>query len=153
LEDVFSRAAEQNVNEDIVEQDERYKQFRKQIYEINRAPDFKPIRNDEDDELEVIASQSTIDVYDPFTKSVMEEPYKNRKCGHSYEKSSIEEVLKRSRGKPVDCPVVGCRQTIANMNDLEPNLHLQVAIRRKQKNKERGMEKDVTDDAIDIDED
>uniref|UniRef100_A0A1B0BRN3 E3 SUMO-protein ligase NSE2 n=1 Tax=Glossina palpalis gambiensis TaxID=67801 RepID=A0A1B0BRN3_9MUSC len=49
--------------------------------------------------------EEQICIKDPLTKLTMQNPVKNRKCGHHYEKSSI---MNHINGGGQRCPVVGC---------------------------------------------
>jgi SUMO ligase MMS21 Smc5/6 complex component len=118
------------------------------VYEVNHAKDFE-VQYDDD---ELIATQATVNIIDPFTLDVMVVPVRSTKCKHTYEKSSIEEVLQKNRNRPVQCPVVGCNQMVS-LDDLESDVQMEVVIKRAQKNKSRVQEKDKTSDAIELDED
>lgn len=61
----------------------------------------------------------------------MKQPVKNRHCGHSYDKSAIEEHIRRM-GRKAKCPVVGCPQIIKKQ-DLEIDKTLARELKKRQK--------------------
>jgi SUMO ligase MMS21 Smc5/6 complex component len=87
----------------------------------------------EDDDACSIMSSSHISTRDPITKQPMTDPVKNKKCGHTYEKKSILELMLNSRGK-VRCPCVGCgNKDAVREDDLEPDREMKKAILAKKK--------------------
>eukprot|EP00088_Acartia_fossae_P054006 TRINITY_DN6169_c0_g2_i3.p1 TRINITY_DN6169_c0_g2~~TRINITY_DN6169_c0_g2_i3.p1 ORF type:complete len:204 (+),score=12.50 TRINITY_DN6169_c0_g2_i3:40-651(+) len=63
-----------------------------------------------DDDLKIIKTR--LNSLDPITKKEIVNPWKNKYCGHVYEKETILAWIKstRSRGKEVKCPYAGCTQ-------------------------------------------
>jgi hypothetical protein len=64
--------------------------------------------NDDDDDDDVVLDREKISFKCPLSLQIMEEPYSNTKCRHSFERSSIEAFIGR-RGR-VPCPQTGCSQ-------------------------------------------
>lgn len=59
----------------------------------------------------------TIVDIDPITKKPLENPVRNKKCGHIYGKASITEAI-YSSGRYC-CPILGCgSKAIIQLNDL-----------------------------------
>ena len=54
---------------------------------------------------EIIATQ-IIHTIDPITRLEMKDPVKNTLCGHTYEKSSILQIIKKN--PKTKCPMAGC---------------------------------------------
>ncbi|KAM7346136.1 E3 SUMO-protein ligase NSE2-like [Cochliomyia hominivorax] len=87
-----------------------YKNFKQQLMQITEtmneeaavASGSKATRVEEDD----FVMESEINVYDPLTKQRMQNPVRNTKCNHHYEKSSILEAIQIN--KRLKCPVAGC---------------------------------------------
>ncbi|KAL4227334.1 hypothetical protein ACF0H5_012779 [Mactra antiquata] len=74
-------------------------------------------------ECELTVVQHTHSMICPYTKQTMSEPYKNKICGHSYEKKAIEEYIKVA--KMPRCPVIGCdNKKKLEMKDIEANKEL-----------------------------
>ncbi|XP_063243352.1 E3 SUMO-protein ligase NSE2-like [Bacillus rossius redtenbacheri] len=72
-----------------------------------------------DEEGDVVLTAVDVIVHDPFTRRVMVEPVRNVKCGHSYERASIEAMIKQG---PTKCPYVSCpNRTEVRLVDLEPD--------------------------------
>ena len=65
----------------------------------------EPQTEDIDDE-DIAMTQTEINTICPISKVEMKKPVKNLACGHVYDKTSIEAIL-RQRSASV-CPVVGC---------------------------------------------
>jgi len=81
------------------------------------APSTPPPDSSDDDLIVVKTEHNTID---PITKKEIEEPVKNKLCGHVYEKSSIYSMIElaRSQSKSVRCPYLGCNQKDFTKKDL-----------------------------------
>ena len=68
----------------------------------------------QDDDGEVVATE-TVSTIDPITRKEMTDPVKNTLCGHTYERSSITQLINiNSKQK---CPMAGC----ANKNPVTLN--------------------------------
>ena len=108
------------------------KAFRKKLKEL--IPDSEDLANDD---LVVMRATHTVPEKCPILAIPMEDPRKNRACGHIYSYAGAMSLLKhsatsqnpRSRGKPeVKCPVPGCSQKLKE--DLlikDPNLERELA--------------------------
>lgn len=82
----------------------------------------------------------------PVSGVVMQQPFRNRDCQHSYEKQSIEQLIRahnrlRARERLTDrhaapCPVAGCVATVSIVS-LEPDTELMLVIERLQRRQER----------------
>ena len=57
---------------------------------------------------------------DPITKKEIEEPVRNMKCKHIYEKATIYNMMEQAmeNKKPVRCPYIGCSEKDFNKADL-----------------------------------
>lgn len=53
----------------------------------------------------------------PITGKDIQEPFTNR-CGHTYEKSAIKQLLRARGGKNLKCPYAGCQGTV-DANELK----------------------------------
>lgn len=51
----------------------------------------------EENDCDVVSTGMTQSLLDPFTKLQITDPVKNRRCGHSYEKDTILELLKKHK--------------------------------------------------------
>ena len=68
----------------------------------------------QDDDGEIVATE-TVSIIDPITRKEMTDPVKNTLCGHTYERSSIIQLINiNSKQK---CPMAGC----ANKNPVSQN--------------------------------
>ena len=62
----------------------------------------------------------------PFTGQRIEKAYKNRHCLHRYDYTGVSNALIRAGGKPVMCPVQGCKnRTKIHIADLMADMNLQ----------------------------
>jgi hypothetical protein len=53
------------------------------------------------------------------TNGAIAMPVRSKKCNHTYDKSSMEQLIRSNGGWDVKCPVIGCNQKI-EPNDLVP---------------------------------
>lgn len=56
------------------------------------------VGNLDDDEDDVVMTSEEVGIKCPYTQQVMKEPYRNKICGHNYERAAILEFI--SRRKP-----------------------------------------------------
>ncbi|ESN91103.1 hypothetical protein HELRODRAFT_194550 [Helobdella robusta] len=78
----------------------------------------------DDDDDDIIMTSEELGVKCPYTQKVMEEPVKNTKCGHNYEKKAILEFINNKKGN-AKCPYAGCgNREPLKVEDLEDNLTL-----------------------------
>ncbi|XP_043254216.1 E3 SUMO-protein ligase NSE2-like [Colletes gigas] len=72
-----------------------------------------------DTELQVTGCH--VNIIDPITKKRMEDPVKNMKCGHTYERATITQILKIN--KKTKCPVAGCKsQEFVTLEQLRADI-------------------------------
>ena len=60
----------------------------------------------------IVVAKATESLICPITQTRLEHPMVNSKCGHSYERSAINEHMRRSKSLTVKCPVGGCPGTV-----------------------------------------
>jgi len=115
-------------------------EFRRKIWEINHHGEMMP--GDENEEIVVVGSQEEIKEC-PITGQPLEEPVKNRECGHTYSRMGIEHLIKSASktrraaaGNSVKCPVSGCSKLV-NMDSLETNVALLVMQERSKHDKKK----------------
>ena len=80
---------------------------------------------------------------DPITKKEIEEPVRNVKCNHIYEKATTYNMMEQARKskKPVRCPNIGCSEKDFNKADL-----------LKEEKVEKASEKERKTVVVDLDE-
>jgi E3 SUMO-protein ligase NSE2 len=64
----------------------------------------------EDSDDDIAVEREVISLICPITQQMMEEPYSNRKCKHTFEKAAILHHLGVS--DPIQCPQTGCSQVM-----------------------------------------
>ncbi|POS86304.1 hypothetical protein EPUL_001854 [Erysiphe pulchra] len=125
-----------------------YKNFKGMIHDAqNQGPNARPLEhpkywfsgdrsqiipsqeqsvNEENEDDEIIMTSATTNLKCSFTLQYFEEPYSNRKCKHTYEKSAILDYLNtegvvysqpgrrgvRLGNKKITCPTPGCSVTL-----------------------------------------
>ncbi|RKF57232.1 putative transcription factor c2h2 [Erysiphe neolycopersici] len=125
-----------------------YKNFKGMIHDAqNQGPNARPLQhpkywfsgdrshiipshqhsvNEENEDDEIIMTSATTSLKCSFTLQYFEEPYSNRKCKHTYEKSAILDYLNtegvvysqpgqrgiRLGNKKITCPTPGCSVTL-----------------------------------------
>ncbi|VDM45075.1 unnamed protein product [Toxocara canis] len=59
---------------------------------------------------------------DPYTKQQIVKPFRNRRCGHVYDKAGMDAMLAQSKntGQPCPCPVMGCPNQRVSRKDMQP---------------------------------
>jgi hypothetical protein len=78
----------------------------------------------------IITTHVETNIIDPITKREMADPVKNVTCGHSYERSSILELVSRKAG--LRCPTIGCaNRAYIQKNDLIDDTNLKKYIEQK----------------------
>jgi hypothetical protein len=93
----------------------------------------------------------TVNIYDPITKTVMENPVKSTTCGHTFEKVHILELIKRQGGYS-DCPIAGCNKQIRGTDltaDIEMKRMIQEEIQRQAQQQQKAVEVIALDDDSD----
>ena len=115
-----------NISNDV---DEVYRKCIDQVHSVQISfeehPTWSPVhkvlkkRDEEhgDTNASVTISQCSGASIDPLTKKLIEQPCKNRVCGHVYEYKSIMEYLKGNK-KRVNCPYVGCGNFRLRSSDI-----------------------------------
>lgn len=103
--------------------------------------------DDEDSDEELAVAREVISLNCPLTLRPLEQPYSNRKCKHTFEKSAIEEYLRSNR--EMQCPQTGCSQKFKR-SDLQNDFYLdQVILRRIQRAKQNAKNLDMDVDSDD----
>ena len=108
----------------------RTQQLIKQV-EFEFAQDENLLAENQDDD-DIVMTEEEIEIKCPYTQMVMMEPMRNKVCGHNYEKTAIEQFIKRKK-KKAKCPYDGCgNRTPMKKEDLELNPNLKAHIQRQQ---------------------
>ncbi|XP_070407834.1 E3 SUMO-protein ligase NSE2-like [Nothobranchius furzeri] len=88
---------------------------------------------------DIAVTQSQVNFTCPLTQVEMENPVKNKKCNHHYDKNAILGLIKtrNSQKKKCRCPVVGCANTDVRPSDLiqDQLLWRRIQSYRRQSNK------------------
>ncbi|KAJ3118273.1 hypothetical protein HK098_005978 [Nowakowskiella sp. JEL0407] len=113
---------------------QEYKTFKKKLWEVefpNRPYNEggggtqQPMM-DEDEDLMVV--EEAVNYLCPITKKPMLDPYTSIVCTHSYSNAIID-MIRRSGGQEVECPVAGCNMYI-RMSQLKQNKTLRKKVLR-----------------------
>jgi len=86
----------------------------------------------DDDDDDIMTMQVEESFVCPITTKTLEEPVRNAKCKHYYEKHAILQIL--NKGNPFTCPNIGCSQTVVK-SDLKDALDITRKIARLAKKK------------------
>ena len=89
------------------------------------ADENQPVNSDE----ELAVTSETVQTIDPYTKQEFTEPLKNKKCGHTYERSVILQLI-ASNVQGQKCYWMGCKNRHVRKEDLEPDYELRRHIAR-----------------------
>ena len=81
---------------------------------------------------DIMTVSESLNFIDPISKKPIVDPVKNKNCGHSYEKSTILELI--SKNPNLRCPMVGCRITSIKKSDLvdDPEFKRQIEKQQQQ---------------------
>lgn len=66
--------------------------------------------NPDDSDEDLAVAREVLSLNCPLTLRPLEEPYSNRKCKHTFEKSAILDYLHNGRGQAMQCPQTGCSE-------------------------------------------
>jgi len=120
----------------------KYREFRQKVWQVHHPGEALPEDQDSDLVIASNTSSSTSRFICPLTRTYLEQPMKNRNCGHHYSKEAIEELLKKNKKNVTSCPVAGCSaKVIANSIEEDPDMERQV-VRFQKKNKEKSDEEE-----------
>lgn len=104
-----------------------YKEFKQQMNSAFGGSNVTSV--DDEDVAEVMEpGGKVVSMFDPWSKALMLNPVRNIKCGHHYERDSVNAIIKDNCG--IRCPVVGCAsKCFIQPNHLEPDMALRDKIR------------------------
>uniref|UniRef100_A0A1A9X4V9 E3 SUMO-protein ligase NSE2 n=1 Tax=Glossina brevipalpis TaxID=37001 RepID=A0A1A9X4V9_9MUSC len=128
FEDNYKRALEEQAEFFDAKKTKEYKnfvaRFKQMEKEHSASADAASSSNANDD----MMIEGEICIKDPLTKMTMQNPVKNRKCGHRYEKSSI---MNHIEGKNQPCPVAGCpNKQFITKKDLVDDILFKIQIQK-----------------------
>jgi Zinc-finger of the MIZ type in Nse subunit len=95
--------------------------------------------NAEDDDIQFVptAGSKNMTLKCPITTMFMEEPMRNKLCGHSYGLQAIAQLIINARGRQgCKCPVAGCTNANVTMEQLDKDLEAEYAIKRRRRAEE-----------------
>jgi hypothetical protein len=99
--------------------------------ELGEKDAFEKAKNggDDDDDIEVMmGSRNAIQLKCPVTSQYLEEPVKNKLCGHVFSKRGIMHMLRQG---PCRCPVAGCTNGRVTQDQLEDDAATALLVRRE----------------------
>ncbi|GJQ73690.1 putative SUMO transferase [Trypoxylus dichotomus] len=79
----------------------------------------------------LVLTQSIQLLVDPITKTELQNPWKNKVCGHVYEYSTIMDYINSKKGKGLKCPYVGCANANIRKADLVEDRNLLIKIQNQ----------------------
>ncbi|KAI1131106.1 zinc-finger of the MIZ type in Nse subunit-domain-containing protein [Nemania abortiva] len=107
---------------------------------------------EEDQEEDLILAEEHVSIYCPLTMVIMEEPYTNSVCKHTFNRPAIVQFLRSQPGHRAKCPQTGCNKEISITDFYDDQVMLR-KIRRAQAEKERRQGDDEDEDGADIEGD
>ena len=82
-------------------------------------------------EQELVMTETHMVTRDPWSQQEISQPFRNGRCGHLYDRASLETVLKKGSRKPT-CPYVGCKnKTPLRWEDLTEDKVAKQAIEKR----------------------
>ncbi|SPJ85325.1 related to DNA repair protein MMS21 [Fusarium torulosum] len=108
---------------------------------------------DDDDDDDIAVAREIISINCPLTLQPLKDPYTNRNCKHTFEKSALLEYLPM-RGES-QCPQAGCSQSFSRARFDQDFFHDQAMVRRikRVRQAQEQQEMDEDDDDADGDDD
>ncbi|XP_043233315.1 E3 SUMO-protein ligase NSE2-like isoform X4 [Amphibalanus amphitrite] len=80
---------------------------------------------------ELVMTETHMVTRDPWSQQEIRQPYRNARCGHLYDRSSLEAVLQKRSRRPT-CPHVGCTNKMPlRWEDLTEDTFAKQAIEKK----------------------
>lgn len=83
-----------------------YNKYRRKVWQVNHPDEMLP----EDEEEELIFDDSNVEVVKcPLSRTDITDPYRNKTCGHVFNKDAIFEYIKQKKriSNRVECPCAG----------------------------------------------
>lgn len=130
--------------------------YREVCSELGEKLAKKPKRSrgggeDDDDDIEVFraAGSQANSLKCPITGMFLEEPMKNKVCGHLYSKEAIMHHLQtklRNRRTP-NCPVAGCGNTVT-LEQLEKDVMMKTMVRREMRRQDQANQLRATQASV-----
>lgn len=122
-----------------IKQSAEYKEFKQLMTAVASDSNATNV-NDEVTEV-VEPGGKVVSMFDPWSKKLMLNPVRNTKCGHHYEKDTVDAMLEGSSS--VCCPIVGCPiKCYIKSNHLEPDTDLREKIRAYKAQQELASEEE-----------
>ncbi|KPM40957.1 hypothetical protein AK830_g5622 [Neonectria ditissima] len=119
-------------------------------------PDGQPVMRDlpegmgDDDDDDIAVAREVLSINCPLTLKPMDQPYSNRKCKHTFEKSAILDYLSM-RGEK-QCPQTGCAQMFSRPQ-FDEDFYLDLAMVRRIRRARQAQEQNDLDEEEDDDDD
>ncbi|KAI8075235.1 zinc-finger of the MIZ type in Nse subunit-domain-containing protein [Gongronella butleri] len=113
---------------------EKYQEFKEIVWNAKHPnepmPSLDPTTNDDD--IEVSATRRSLKC--PLTQEFLVEPVTSKTCKHTYSKSSVISMLRRSNHSGIiECPVAGCRTELRTADLYEDTLMERLVAKAKER--------------------
>jgi SUMO ligase MMS21 Smc5/6 complex component len=105
-------------------------------------------QTDEDDDFEMVNVDEISSLKCPITRTFMEDPVRNKKCGHVYSEAAIMINLRHTK----ECPVAGCSNRSVSVSQLEHDELTAIKVRRAKK-REKLEQQTQSQNAVDLEDD
>ena len=140
MSDLMDKSKAELMAKNPPEQNEKYQDICEMLgIQVER----KRTLNGDDDEIEVTGTQSGTQsaknrLKCPILAKEMEDPVKNKLCGHVYSRTGIEQMIKsrQARGATCQCPIPGCSNRNVTLDQLEEDLETRLLIQRARRQNE-----------------
>jgi len=110
--------------------------------------------NGDDDDIEIEETQGAASLKCPITGRFLEQPLKNKACGHVYSHEGIMSHIRAKGRAACPCPVGGCANQNVTLQQLEKDVEMEMAVRRQKRREDQEMQQRASqaDDLMDSDE-
>lgn len=104
--------------------------FKKHERHIEWKEKLNAVITESAEDEDLVCTEADINIIDPYTKALIQNPIKNKLCGHHYEKTSILSLLQAQK-KAIVCPYSGCRSRKFTEADLIEDRQLTRKVQQK----------------------
>lgn len=111
------------------------------VRELQIALDLPTLCDNEEDELQVLASNSTQNLKCPISAAIFEDPVRNKVCKHVYSRNALVQFLAQAKRKRnCACPVFGCSNQNLTLESCEPDQTTAMSVKRHERKQAHQLE-------------
>jgi glycine cleavage system H lipoate-binding protein len=97
-------------------------------------------QNEDDDIAVMNSTQTGTSLNCPITGTLMEDPVKNKVCGHSYSRVGITQHIRQAGRRGCQCPIAGCNNNNLSQQQIEKDSMTEMLVRRAKRRENAAKE-------------